>query len=669
MFAKHVAAFLFSCAFAFAQSSAQWVALDTSKEGTPAEIRMDRTNSDANKTELTVVIHGFYVEQKQGPDGRYQKISVPGLNSVAPTGSPDLPAFVPRLAIPTDAKAVRLAAFKPASSPRTFTGMNIWPKVIPGLDQENGTAERFVKDAAVYALKTPWPATDGAGSTPSRTVLADVSGAAPELYPIHWTPASGVLTVFPAFTAVFDHSGAARKTRMGRDRARLAQAQFHNWEVVGSLYEVNLVFYEGDFLFIYPDGYKNELQPLINQKKARGFYTTEKTTTQTGKTCAGVRAAIQSWYNSRPAYTDKYALLVGDVNEIPLCTSPTGVPTDDLYGSVNGDDLDEEVFVGRLSVDSESDLTNQVSKILGYEDAPSLFCCYNKALLVAHKENAPGKYVGAHESVRTASYAVPPTFSTLYGHIAGVDDTDVSLAINSGLGLVAYRGHGSSSAWTGWNLGNEYYDSGDVTGLGNLAPQVPVVWSFACTNSSLSSEDSVGEIWMEDFNNRAAAFYGATVPSYTDQNHELDRQMFKAVYDLGLTIHSHAIKYAEERMADIVGSSNAWMYLLLGDPEMKVRRRNPLSFKIEVPVEYKPCYGPGCYLQVSVFDEVGNPAPFVKVSAWKSVGIEKDEILVNRYTDKAGKVQIPVSGITAGELLLSFTDDAGISVTRKVSIK
>ena len=38
------------------------------------------------------------------------------------------------------------------------------------------------------------------------------------------------------------------------------------------------------------------------------------------------------------------------------------------------------------------------------------------------------------------------------------------------------------------------------------------------------------------------AHYGATVDSWTTQNHELDRQMFKAVYDLGLTTHAQAIE-------------------------------------------------------------------------------------------------------------------------------
>ena len=47
------------------------------------------------------------------------------------------------------------------------------------------------------------------------------------------------------------------------------------------------------------------------------------------------------------------ALLVGDVNEIPLSMAATGSPADDLYASTNGDDPDEEIFLGRLSVSQQ----------------------------------------------------------------------------------------------------------------------------------------------------------------------------------------------------------------------------------------------------------------------------------------------------------------------------
>lgn len=490
-----------------------------------------------------------------------------------------------------------------------------------------------------------------------------------EAYPFQWNPRTKTLSVNRITQFVIAHEGTAIEHRpMTKDRAALAAAKFLNWPAVALNFPVNALFYEGDFLFIYPSGYDDELQPLIDQKKARGFSVTEMTTLATGNTCASIRTAINNWYNSRFSWTDKYAILVGDVNQIPLCTSASGTPTDDLYASTNGDDLDEEIFLGRLSVDNEADAAQQVGKILSYSDNPPPFCCYDEVLLVAHKEDAPGKYVGAHESVRLGSYSVPPSFSTLYGHIAGVDDSDVSAAIDNSLGLVAYRGHGSSSAWTGWNIPNDYFNSTDVGLLGNVMPRIPIIWSFACNNSEIGVDDSIGEHWMESAGSRAVAHYGSTIPSYTDQNHELDRQMFKAVYDLGLTTHSHAIRYAEDQMGALIGSDNAWMYLLLGDPEMQIRRRNPSNLVIKIPDYVAVCKGPDCYLKVSVLDETGRPLAGARVAVWKGAN-GREEVFNNRYTDGNGSASIRINPETNGTLHYSVRDEQGNTAVGSVPVR
>jgi hypothetical protein len=118
----------FAAAFAMAGSlfaqvpptTTGWVPLDSSKPGTPAGIRLDRAGSDANKTTVTIEIHGFYLEPKQGPDGVYHKLTVPGLGSVSMTGAPDLPTARFNVGVITGAKAVRLAALKPNAAPKSF---------------------------------------------------------------------------------------------------------------------------------------------------------------------------------------------------------------------------------------------------------------------------------------------------------------------------------------------------------------------------------------------------------------------------------------------------------------------------------------------------------------------------------------------------------------------
>ncbi len=213
------------------------------------------------------------------------------------------------------------------------------------------------------------------------------------------------------------------------------------------------------------------------KKKTRGFVVTEMNIADHigASTCTDMRNAIDNWEAGVPYWHDAYALLVGDTDVIAHCTSPDGDQTDDLYASTNGDDLDEEIYLGRLSVDSEADLANQVTNIVAYEDNPSLFCCYHRAGLWAHKENAPGKYEGAHEAVRTFAYSNAPVFETFYGSQSGVTDSDVASRVSNGVGLMAYRGHGSRDATaTSWNQTSEYFEGADVATLSNPLSRSPV---------------------------------------------------------------------------------------------------------------------------------------------------------------------------------------------------
>ena len=664
---KYVLAAAVSVCAAVAQPSprAAWVPLDNSKPGTPADVRLNRDKSGLSQTVVEVVIHGFWLDPKQGPDGNYARVSIPGLGRVDSYGAPDLPVARFDIAVLNGAKEVRLAD-SGASDRRTFTAINAWPRVYPERDHP-GSPERFLKDEKIYASDTPYPASNGGGVHATRAKLGPIPGVTAEVFPVKWNAAAKTLTVARASQFVFTHEGSRQeRIEITQDRDRVAAVRFINWPAIADGILVNKIFFRADFLFLYPTGYKNELQALIDQKKARGFNTYEITISSTGNTCASVRTLIQNWYNARFPWSDKYAILVGDTSVIPLCTAPIGsYPTDDLYASPVGDDLDEEIYLGRLSVNSEADLTDQVAKILRYEDHPALFCCYDRALLVAHKEGAPGKYVGAHESVRTAAYAVPPTFSTLYGNAAGVTNASVSTAINDGLGLVAYRGHGSDTEWWSWNTLNQSYTNFEVGALNNLASQVPVLWSFACDNNMLGTSDSIGETWMMNANHRAVAHYGSTVPSYTDANHELDRQMFNAVYNTGLTTHAQAIEVAEANMAAAEGADNAWMYLLLGDPQMQIRRRNPLNINIRVR-DLAICKD--CFLEVSVFDAVGNPLPNALVAAYKGEG-ERVEVFANRYTDEKGYVKLPASPASAGTIVVTAADRAGNGAIASVAVR
>lgn len=655
----------------------RWIALDDSqKPGAPAVIQTNGRASNVKQTVFDLTIPGFWMTTKKGPDGKvYQKIEVPGLGSHDQLGSPDLPLYRFNLAVPYSEGAVRMSG--KAQDVRRFQNILVWPQPIPELDgeKETGTPEKFVLDEKVYAGDGNWPESLGEGLFKIGKALRGIPAIQGEASPVQWNPATRELQVSSRITYVVEHGDQAEKFEpITQERDQLASKYFLNWEYLTEVFTPNLRFYTANYLFIYPDSaYADEIKPLVDQKKARGFKVTEMNVVDDigASTCTDIRNAINTWEAGVPFWHDAYTLLIGDTDVIPHCTSPGGDQTDDLYASTNGDDLNEEIYLGRLSVDSEADLANQVSKILTYEDSPSPFCCYNRVGLWAHKENAPGKYEGAHEAVRTFAYSDAPVFQTYYGSQAGVTDSDVAARVSNGVGLMAYRGHGSKDATaTSWNQTSEYFNGTDISTLSNPLSRSPVVWSFACTNSKLDTNDAVAEEWMELADAGASSYYGATRTSYTSQNHVLDEWMFRAVYDEGLLTQSHAIERGEAQMAALSGSDNAWMYLLLGDPDMKIRTENPFKFVVKIPQWIKLCKF--CELPVQVLDLRGNPVSNALVGLWKpstkDVPNQPGETWVNAYTDHNGTVSLPYSALTTGKLYYAVEDEYGNAVLDAIAV-
>ena len=83
--------------------------------------------------------------------------------------------------------------------------------------------------------------------------------------------------------------------------------------------------------------------------------------------------------------------------------------------------------------------------------------------------------------MRTNSYSTPPNFITYYGSQVGVEDPDIVNEVDGGVGVLAYRGHGSKySTATGWNQVSDYFNSSDVISLANPTRRHPTPLQMVC---------------------------------------------------------------------------------------------------------------------------------------------------------------------------------------------
>ncbi len=703
-----------------------WVPLDASPPGTPADVVPVAAATGPAQTVLDVTIHGFWVTPRSGPDGTaFTQIFVPGLQRLALLGAPEIPVVRVPIAVVTDAPGVSLVSVEPLGPPATFT-MHLWPQPVPAQEDSSGTAEVFMQDPNIYALGQLYPLASGdAGSITGA--MGSLRASLLECYPIRWVPSRDSLVVQSASRWTFAHDGALPAiAAITRDRNRIASQEYLNWASVSTVIPVDIADYQGEFLFVYPSAWASALKPLMSQKSIRGYTVAQITLESLGSvSCTSVRNAILGWYSATPSSHDHYCILVGDIDSIPFCPPPGSSDplTDDLYGSADPNNPERDIFVGRLPAESGSDLQNQVQKILDYENHPSSTKYYGDVLLVAHKPDGSipdGDYEAQQDSVRLASYTVHPDFFTYYGSVPGHTNAGLTALINSGMGITSYRGHGGPDDWWTWdNTGScpgypsyvgECFTNTDVNALSNGA-LTTLVWSIACDNSDLRDAACIGRAWMAKYPGGAAAHYGSSRPSSTQDNDVLEDSLFAAVWRYGLTKLGHATTWAEDRSIGWdfgFAVSNAWSYGLFGDPDMDVRRDVSPLWTIASPAYVLLSASGGAPLDMGVLDAQGMPVPNVLVSLWKpaagavpasergrggAAGVREggtgashasggsgvsgvpagalgagDEIATNLYTGTDGYAHFTVDPATTGEIYFAVRDSVGHAQTDSIPV-
>jgi hypothetical protein len=650
-----------------------WVSFDGQPAGTPARVLVDPELSTRDQTYLDVSISGFFVTTRTGDDGRiYQDLSVPGLPSLSTPGEPRLPVVRADLAMSTDAAS---AAPVPATvlDLRELPGYQIWPSPIPA-ELHDGVPSQFTRNEAIYGAAATFPVGDGMGS-PTRKTLGGIPATLCTAFPFHWNPASGTLEVAAHARFGFTHAGGLM-TPMGisREHSDGATATFPNWGAVSPDYTVDWTQYNGTYLFVCPTAWMQDLKPLIDQKKTRGFAVSVVNVPLSGETCAQLRQSIQNWYAGTPQGADHYCLLVGGFGSTPYCADINGQVSDKVLSSVDGDG-EPEIYLGRLYVGSTAELQTQVQKILDYEIGGQVNNDGNVLLVAHHQQDQDFDFASYQDQVLNAVYAqVTPVFTTIYGTNPAIGNADIKSAIEGqGVGVVAYMGHGEPADWLHWSFAHASYAHADAAALANGSLR-PVVWSIACQTADPRVGSNLASGFMKNAQGGAVAFYGAVDQTYGSIVSVLNDSLFQAVYGRGITRHGLAIAYGEHATiaADPwLGVDAAYKYVLYGDPEMSIKRENfggpSVTIDLITPLNFiTPCPGIDCcptcpapVIDIQAVGAGGAPVPDVKIGIWKPRLGETDQVLANQYSGADGWVHIPAPGLTGGTLYVGFDDSRG----------
>ncbi|MDO9577071.1 MAG: C25 family cysteine peptidase [Candidatus Cloacimonadales bacterium] len=416
----------------------------------------------------------------------------------------------------------------------------------------------------------------------------------------------------------------------------------------------------GQYLIICPASVAANLTPLVQEKQKLGFRTRLATLSETGTTADNIKNYIQNAYDTWE-YPPEYVILVGDVNgsvQLPsFFVEGTYTPwdvSDHPYTLLAGDDYFPDILIGRISVQSSSELNTVVNKIVSYELNPYIATSWTtKGLMVSYVQNWYWEFFSPRETVMEVreklldyEFTAVDTFIDPWNS----GSSNLRNMINNGYTFVNYRGAGAPDYWAG-NYGSMFGIS-DIVSLTN-GQMLPMVTSMTCGGGDFaySSIPSVfGETWLiagtQSVPKGAIAFIG---PSEHDTktwfNNANDMGIYQGVTQEYLFRCGEMLLRGKMELYLNYPFSHAWgsslnsdqfyfyVYNLLGDPGLQVWTTTPQPVAFDFEAEINSASN---FLSIDISNPIIDGLDFI-------VAITNDDSLITTgFTDASGIADIPI---------------------------
>lgn len=345
-----------------------------------------------------------------------------------------------------------------------------------------------------------------------------------------------------------------------------------------------------DYIAIVADatGFQDALEPLLEHRRRQNMRVVSVSLQQIydefgygRQSPEAIRAFLEYAYNSWRPPRPQYVLLVGDAsydvndytgarnqNLLPsklITTLFSGyVASDSWFTMFDSSDL-PTMAVGRFPAQNARQLRVMVDKVIAYENATST-TWLSRALMVADDE--PRFDTSSDRLARdlsSAGYAPQKLYMT---QNEDIHDAIIS-AMNHGVGIVNYVGHGGVDTW-----GDEaVLRSEDATTLRN-GNRLPIFTTFSCLNGVFNHPelDALAEslLWT-----RGGGIVAAVAPSgrtYSAQQTPLASEFYRQLLSGESSTLGGALLGAKQLVAQ--GSEMSGMthtFNILGDPALHIQ--------------------------------------------------------------------------------------------------
>jgi len=342
-------------------------------------------------------------------------------------------------------------------------------------------------------------------------ILRDVRGTNIKVFPFRYNAAQNTLRVYTQVdVSVVDNNSQSinPKTNISTTTLREMPAMYRSIFInYGQDSREDLSNGEyGDLLVICTERDEEAIAPFIEWKKEKGF----NVELEVVEVATNVKSLVQDAYDNNNDLL--YVQLVGDWADIK-CDLGGGAnaPMDPMLGCVEGSDYYPEIAVGRFSGSSPEHITVQVNKAINYEKMPLEDAeWYSHALGIGSDEGSSNgddsemdkEHVQIIYDNKLEVFSYDQNYTS---YAPGANSGQVTTAVEEGVSIINYCGHGSQTSWvtSGFNISN-------VNSLSN-GEKLPFIFSVACVNGAFHSGECFAESWLKKDGGGAVIALMATI--------------------------------------------------------------------------------------------------------------------------------------------------------------
>jgi len=258
---------------------------------------------------------------------------------------------------------------------------------------------------------------------------------------------------------------------------------------------------------------------------------------------------------------------------------------DDFFGYVDGDDIRLDLALGRLNIQTLTEASNVVNKIIDYEQNSEFGTWRNLITLVADDQTISSGYDGAENNEQSedlANYYIPKSFDMSKIYLVNYPTVQTSLgrrkpavnqaiidAVNNGTLLLNFIGHGSPEVWT----------HEQVFVRSTTIPQFTNINYFFLTAATCDfgyfdnpNSQSATEELMLKANSGSIGAFTSTRPVFSYQNAVLNQEFYSKL----LTSSRDTMNFpfpvgrAYFQTKYVLFTDNDQKYTLFGDPTLRL---------------------------------------------------------------------------------------------------